>query len=337
MNRRLLYLCLGLAVLPGALVVNLSNGAGDVTVSDVLGALTRFDATRYEHAIVLYQRVPQALIATYVGALMAVGGTILQGLIRNPLASPATLGLNSGAALFVVAGAFLFDLSPVPQGAAALAGAMFGFVACIAVARLVGRKNDPRRLSFILSGVLVSMLLTGMTNALLLSDPSRRIEFLGWVTGNVNHAYIDRLYSFWWIGAVSFVVLIGLARPLTLTLLGVEKAASAGVNVTVVTRIALLAVMVGTGSAVAICGPIAFVGLVVPHIVRPLVGANLALAIPAGAALGASFCLVADLAARTLFQPYVLHTGLLLDLLGGMVFIIIVKRFYLTPGARGLA
>lgn len=336
MKRRYLNLGLGLALMPVALVLNLSHGAGDVTLSDVAQALISFDDTRYEHAIVIYQRLPQALIAIYVGALMAVGGTVLQGLIRNPLASPATLGLNSGAALFVVAGAFLFDFSPVWQGGAALAGSIFGFVACLAVARLVGRTNDPRRLSFILSGVLVSMLLMGMTNALLLSDPSRRVEFLGWVTGNVNHAYVDRLYDFWWIGAVSLAILIGLARPLTLTLLGGEKAASAGVNVTAVSRIALLAVMIGTGSAVAICGPIAFVGLVVPHIARPLVGSGLGLALPAGAAIGASFCLLADLAARILFQPYVLHTGLLLDLLGGLVFIVIVKRFYLMPGRRGL-
>lgn len=96
---------------------------------------------------------------------------MLQGLARNPLASPSTLGLNAGATLFVVAGALVFDLSPEVQGLAALAGAGFGFGGCFLVARLAGRANDPRGLSLILSGALVSMLLIGITNALLCQTP----------------------------------------------------------------------------------------------------------------------------------------------------------------------
>jgi iron complex transport system permease protein len=230
----------------------------------------------------------------------------------------------------------VFDFSPEVQGLVALAGAGFGFAACFFVARLAGRSNDPRGLSLILAGALVSMLLIGVTNALLLSNPTRRAEFLSWVGGNINHVYAERLFDFWWIGAIALVILWAVARPLTLVLLGAEKAASAGVNVTRISRIALFATMLASGSAVAICGPIGFVGLIVPHMIRPLVGVNFTLALPASALVGAGLCVLADLGAQTLFAPYVVNTGLFMDLLGGLVFIVIVKRFYLSPSAWGL-
>jgi iron complex transport system permease protein len=178
------------------------------------------------------------------------------------------------------------------------------------------------------------MLFTGMANALLLSDPARRAEFLSWVIGTINHAYIDRLALFWWIGAGAIVAMLLLARPLTLILFGAEKAASTGVNVPLVSRSATLAAVLGSGSVVAICGPIGFVGLIVPHMVRPFVGNNLMFALPASLVTGAIVCLLADVLAREALHPYVLSTGLVTDLIGGIVFVVIVKRFYLSPSHR---
>lgn len=337
MTRRFIFLFSAPFLLALVLLISLSLGGGSFHFLDVVQAFIAFDAESYDQAVILHQRLPRALIAIYVGATMACGGAVLQGLVHNPLASPSTLGINAGACLFVVGGAFLFDLGMAALGLAALAGAFFGFLSCLVVARLSGRTHDPRGLALILSGALVSMLFFGVTNAFLLSDPMRRNEFLGWVSGNINHVYIDRLHAFWWIGAVAIGLLAVLARPLTLILLGAEKATSAGVNVTAVTRFALAATVLASGSAVAICGPIGFVGLVVPHIVRPFVGNNFAFSLPACALTGASVCLLADLLAREAFQPYVLHTGLVTDLLGGLVFVVIVKRFYLSPAARGRA
>ncbi|GAB1584319.1 FecCD family ABC transporter permease [Phyllobacterium phragmitis] len=334
MTRRLAFLSSAPFLLALVFLASLSLGGGSLHFRDMVQALVAFDAGNYDQAVILYQRLPRALIAIYVGATMACGGAVLQGLVRNPLASPSTLGINAGACLFVVAGAFLFDLDIASLGLAALAGAFSGFLLCLVIARLAGRTNDPRGLSLILSGALVSMLLLGLTNAFLLSDPVRRSAFLSWVTGNINHVYIDRLYAFWWIGAAAIGILAILARPLTLILLGAEKAASAGVNVAIVTPLALAATVLAAGSAVAICGPIGFVGLIVPHIVRPFAGNNFAFLLPACAFTGASVCLLADLLAREAFQPYVLNTGLLMDLLGGLVFVVIVKRFYLSPAAR---
>lgn len=334
MNRRQLSLAGAPLVLLAALLANLTIGAAAIPLEEAVHALLHAQAETYEQSVILFQRLPRALIAIYVGAMTAVAGVVLQGLTRNPLASPSTLGVNAGSTLFVVAGAYLFDLGMEAQGVAALAGAFAGFLACVFVARIAGRTSDPRGLALILSGALVSMLFLGLTNAFLLSDPARRSDFLGWVSGNINHVYAERLFAFWWIGALALLVLLVLARPLTLILLGTEKAASAGVHVTWVSRLALGAAMLASGSAVAICGPIGFVGLVVPHMLRPLVGNGFALLLPASALIGAGLCLMADLAAREAFQPYALHTGLLMDLFGGLVFVGIVKRFYLSSSSR---
>ncbi|MBN9672260.1 iron ABC transporter permease [Labrenzia aggregata] len=315
-------------------VTNLAIGTTYIPFADVLSALLAFNPEDFNHYVVVYQRLPRALIAIYVGAMMAASGLVTQGMLRNPLAAPSTIGINAGATLFVVTGAFLFDLGLAAQGVAALAGAATGFVSCLAVARLAGGGKDPRGLSFILAGGLVSMLYVALSNAVLLSDPARRSDFLGWITGNINHVYADRLYQVWGLGAASFLVLLILARPLTLIMFGEEKAASIGVNVVWTRRLAFAAVLAAAGSAVAICGPVGFVGLVVPHIVRPLVGARFSAALPASAFLGALVCLLADLIARQAFPPYVLHTGIIMDLVGGLIFVLIVKRYYLAPNAR---
>ncbi|MEF2072686.1 FecCD family ABC transporter permease [Consotaella aegiceratis] len=334
MNRRVIFIFSAVIALLICLMADLSIGAIGISWRTVIGAFVRFDADNYDHFVVLYQRFPRALIAVYVGATMATGGLVLQGLTRNPLAAPATLGINAGATLFVVAAAYALGLGAAALGVAALLGGVTGFLCCLAVARLADPSRDPRGLALILSGALVSMLFIGLANAFLLADPARRTDFLGWVTGNINHVYADRLALVWPIGLSALSVLMLLARPLTLITLGVDKAASAGVAVARVTWLALAAVTLGSASAVAICGPVGFIGLIVPHMVRPFVGSSLVLALPTCAVTGAAVCLVADLIARQALAPYVLHTGLIMDLLGGLIFVLIVRRFYLQPGAR---
>ncbi|UUX49280.1 iron ABC transporter permease [Nisaea acidiphila] len=334
MNRRNFFWAGSISALLFGLALNLSAGSGTIGPDEVFAALFSFDPEQYEHFVVLYQRVPRALIAVQVGATMACAGAVLQGLTRNPLAAPATLGISAGATVAVLIGVYLFDLGTRAQGMSALAGGVLGFLACIAVTRLVARARDPRGLTLILSGALVSMLQFGIANALLLSDPSRRTDFLAWVTGNINHFYADRLAMFWWIGALALLLLFTLARPLTLITVGTEKAASAGVNVPLVSGAALIAVAFAASSSVAICGPVAFIGLIVPHMIRPFLGGSFRLILPAAALTGATVCLLADLVARTAFSPYLLHTGIVMDLLGGAVFILIVKRRYLTARTR---
>lgn len=332
------------AILTGALslvlvvlIVNLSLGSSNISFADIVGALVAFDQDNYDHFVIVYQRVPRALLAIFIGAVMACSGAVLQEITRNPLASPAVLGVNSGATMFVVAGALFLGIPEEWHGVSAIAGGFFGFACCFIVARLIGLSQDPRGLALILSGAVMSMLFVSIANALLLAQPSMRTFFLGWISGNINHAYADRLYDFWWIGAMALLGLFLMARPLTLIALGDEKAKSIGLNVSLVRMMAILSVVTASSIAVAICGPVGFLGLVVPHMVRPLVGASLVVGLPTNALFGAAVCLLADIVARIAFSPFVLHTGVILDLIGGIFFGVIVKRFYLSKSVKGAA
>lgn len=334
---RLIYLLVLALLVLGFFGADLLIGASAISPRDVFAALVSFDPENFDHFIVVYQRLPHALIASYVGAVMAMGGIVLQGITRNPLSSPASLGINAGATMFVVVSVFIFDFGIYAQGFLGLCGAVFGFGCCVLLSRLTGAKSSGSGLAFIVSGALVSMMFFGISNAILLSDPAKRSDYLGWIAGNINHVYVDRLYLMAVIGGVSTVILLYLARPLTLITLGQEKATSIGVNVSRVSWVALICVMLGGGSAVAICGPIGFVGLIVPHIVRPVFGINFAFNLPASALFGALVVLAADIIARSAFSPFILHTGLIMDLVGGVVFAFIVRRYYVMPKDRGTA
>ena len=329
MSRRLFFIIAPLALLS---LFFLSLVAGPVTtsVAEVYAAFTQSEPQNYTQAVILYQRLPRALIALYVGAVMACSGLVFQALLRNPLGSSSSLGINAGAVLFTVASAVLLNFGLALQGVSALAGGVSGFLSSRVIARLAGSRDISPGLLLILAGSLISMLYLGIANAILLAHPDVRSEYLGWLSGTVNNAYIDRLRSFWWFGLFSLALLFWLARALTLMLLGNEKALSMGINTKRVSCLALAAAIVAASSGVAICGPIGFVGLMVPHAVRPLVGQHFLLALPACILLGAFVCLAATLGAQTLFQPYIVHTGVLLDLLGGMFFIWVIKTHYLS-------
>ncbi|GGB27823.1 FecCD family ABC transporter permease [Allosediminivita pacifica] len=313
---------------------NLGIGASPIPLPEVLRALFSFDLDSLDHYVVLSQRLPRALIAIYVGAVLAAGGAVMQGVTGNPLASPSTLGVSAGAMLGMLLSVFVLDAALPMQGFGALSGGFAGFALTLAVARLTGLGPDPRGLPLILSGALTGMLLAGLAGALLLTDPERRAEYLGWLAGNINHYYVDRLALFWPFGLVSFAVLMALARPLTLIGLGRERAETMGVATRPVMRLALSAVVLGASSATAICGPVGFVGLVVPHLVRPFTGAHLGRLLPVSAMAGAALLLLSDVLARRAFMPFTLHTGVLLELVGGICFGVLVYRLYLRVEAR---
>ncbi len=148
----------------------------------------------------------------------------------------------------------------------------------------------------------------------------------------MNHAYADRLAALWMPGLAALAILMALSRPLTLIALGPDKAASAGVPVAAVTRAALAAAALAAAAATAVTGPLAFLGLAVPHLVRPFAGAALPRLVPASAMAGGALCLLADIAARSAFAPYELQAGILLDLAGGIGFLVLVRRLC-RPGS----
>ena len=255
-----------------AILINMSVGSQFSSPREVLSALVNFNDNSYQDFIIIYQRLPRTLIAIFVGASLAMSGDILQGISRNPLASPSLLGVTSGAVLFVVFFGFYLAVPLDYHGIIAFAGGWFGFGSCYFVAKLAGVDQDPRGLTLILAGAIISSLYSAIASTLVLADPQLWELLRSWINGDINHAYIDRLQNMWAFGVLCMVGLYGIARPLTLVTLGQETARATGVNVKVYLSIALFCVLGASTSAISIIGPIGFIGLVVPHITRPFTG-----------------------------------------------------------------
>lgn len=334
-QRKILWLGASFIIMLCAMVLNMGMGSQFATPLQVLDVFQNFNEDSYQDYIIRDQRLPRTLIAVFVGASLAVGGDVLQGITRNPLASPSLLGVTSGAMMFVVFFGFYLSIPLEYHGFIAMAGGWFGFLTCYFVARMAGFANDPRGLTLILAGALVSVLYASVAKALVLSDQQLWGILRDWINGDINHAYGDRLHSLWIFGVLCLGGVYALARPLTLIALGHDTARAVGVNVRVVLGVALFCVLGATTTAVSIIGPVGFIGLVVPHMVRPFAGANFAYSLPMNACIGGAVACVVDSIARTVFLPVVIHSAAVMEFVGGLVFIFMVRKFYNAKHTQG--
>ncbi|WP_405548075.1 FecCD family ABC transporter permease [Streptomyces phaeochromogenes] len=277
--------------------------------------------------IVIDVRLPRVLLCAVVGAGLSVAGMALQALVRNPLADPMLLGVSSGASvgavLVLVFNVTLFGVFSLPL--AAFCGALAALVAVYFLARSGGRMTTVR---LVLAGVATAEVLSAVASFLVVTsnDPHKTQSALRWMLGGLA----GTTWTMVWIpaGAVLLgtAVLLGVSRPLNLLLAGEEAAAALGLDVHRfrTALFTLIALMIGT--IVAVSGQIGFVGLILPHVVRLLVGADHRRALPAAALLGAAFLIAADLAARTLMSPEEIPVGILTALVGGPFFLWLMRR-----------
>jgi iron complex transport system permease protein len=277
-------------------------------------------------SIVLDARLPRVVLAAVIGAGLAVCGMALQAVVRNPLADPMLLGVSSGASvsavLVLVAGAG-FGLFVLP--AAAFTGALVALIAVYFLARTGGRMTTGR---LILAGVAVAEVLSASASLLIVTsdDPHKAQAAVRWMLGGLG----GTTWQMVWIPAV--VVLIGVAvllavtRSLNLLYAGEEAATALGLDVHRFRAAMFVVVALMVGAMVAVSGSIGFVGLIMPHIVRLLVGADHRRALPAAALLGASFLIACDIAARTVAAPEELPVGILTALVGGPFFLWLMRR-----------
>lgn len=319
------------------IVINMGVGSQFSNPVQVVNVFLNFNDESYQDYIIKYQRFPRTLIAVFVGAALAMGGDVLQGVSRNPLASPSLLGITSGAVFFVVFFGFYLAIPLQYHGWVAFAGGWFGFISCYFVARMAGIEKDPRGLTLILAGAVVSALYGSIANALVLADQNLWALLRSWINGDINHAYIDRLENIWIFGAVCMIGLYGIARPLTLIVLGQETAKAAGVHVRLYLILAIFFVVGASTTAISIIGPVGFIGLVVPHIVRPFAGSQFHYSLLMNACIGGVVGCIVDAIARTAFLPLLLHTAVVMEFIGGLVFIMMVRRFYIAKQTQGAA
>jgi len=320
-------LALGLVVAVAALAtsawMSLALGAVTLRPGEALDALFAFDGSM-EHLVVRTLRLPRTIVATAVGACLAVSGALIQGLTRNPLAAPSILGINAGAALAVVAAVTgLGVLSPGVSTWIAFAGATLAGLTVIGLGNLGRSPGAPERL--ILAGAALTALLASLTTAVLLTSRSTLADVRFWLAGSVAGRDLELFYRIAPYAAAGLALALLLGRPITTLALGESVAVGLGQRTPAVKAGALAGAVLLAGSAVAMAGPITFVGLVVPNAVRLLVGGDYRWIVPYSAILGAALVVTADVSARVLLRPAELPVGVMTAVIGGPVFLQLVR------------
>jgi iron complex transport system permease protein len=300
-------------------------GAKPIPLGTVWDALVRPDLLLEDHIVVRSLRIPRTVLGLIAGAALGLAGALMQGHTRNPLADPGILGVNAGAAFLVVVGIYVFGVTDALGYVwFALAGAAAAGVA-VFVLGSVGR-GGPTPVTLALAGSAISALLAALTSAVILIDVATLDAYRFWAVGSLAGRDGEVLtHVVWFLGAGALLALAG-APALNALSLGDDIARSLGHSVRRTRILGIVAITLLAGGATAACGPIAFVGLVVPHVVRTFTGPDHRWLLPASAVSGSVLMLVGDVLGRVLVRPGELQVGIVLALVGAPFFIHLVRR-----------
>ena len=325
----------GLAVLLlGAAVTGMASGAMPLSAAEVLGALLRWldgRAAQGDDAVVLMLRLPRVLMAALVGASLACSGATMQGLFRNPLVEPGLVGVSAGAALgaigMIVLGGSVVAALPPWLGSFGTAGAAFaGGLLATWLVYLFGARR-PGVATLLLAGVAINAVaMAGVGLLTYVADEHQLRDLSFWTLGSLGGTSWARLGAAAPLMLLPLACLPGQARALNALLLGEREASLLGFDPSRLRRRLVLLVAMATGAAVAMCGVIGFVGLLMPHVLRLRWGPDHRLLLPASALAGASLMIGADAVARTLVAPTELPVGVITALLGGPFFLWLLMR-----------
>ena len=315
------------AVLLLCLLASVRFGAARIGTWDVIGAFVDYGGSE-DDLIIRTLRVPRALIAALVGASLAVAGAIMQGLTRNPLSDPGILGIEAGAALAVVWSVFFLGASSLTTYALfAFVGAAVAAVVVYGLGTLGGGMNP---MKLVVAGAALATLLSSLTTAVLIFNQRTLEEIRFWLAGSVAGRDLELLLQVLPYVSIGLILSFVLGRQITALTLGEDVATGLGQRTAWVKFFCVAAVVLLAGSAVAIAGPIGFVGLVVPHVARFFVGVDYRWILPYSAILGAVLLVSADIAARVVLRPQELPLGVMTALVGAPFFVYLARR-----GAKG--
>ena len=315
---------IGVAALAVASIASARFGAAGISWHAVFHAYLH-DTGSDDDVIVRDLRGPEILVAIEVGAALAAAGALMQGLTRNPLADTGILGINAGAALFVIIGIAEFGVtSPEELAWFAFPGAALGTGLAFSLA-VVGRgRATPLKLT--LAGVITGAILGGFTQLVLFLHPQIAQNYIFWASGDVNGRTMQVVYDTGPVVAVGIAAAILLGPALNGLSLGEDVARSLGQRVERTRLGATLATVLLAGAAVAAAGPMAFVGLAAANIVRSLIGNDYRWILPLSAVYGAAFVVTADLVGRVILRPEELETGIAVSIIGAPIMIYLVSR-----------
>jgi iron complex transport system permease protein len=315
-------------VAAAAIVLGPLAGSTSISLRNVFDRSVPFDQN-VDAQIFFVARLPRTLAGAMVGAMLATAGVVFQGLLRNPLATPFTLGVSAGAALgAMLAITFGASLAWVGLPLAPLAS-FAGSMCAVAIVYLLASARHRGLSTNVL--LLAGVTMNAFFSALILfvqyfADFAETFRILRWLMGDLDISSYQPLVTALPLVIVSFAIFAWLARPLNLLSLGADAAETRGLDVTRAQRAAFFSASLATGAAVSVGGPVGFIGIIVPHLVRLLVGSDHRIVLPASALFGAAFLIGCDALARTIMAPLELPVGVITALIGGPFFLWLLVR-----------
>ncbi|HID8743172.1 TPA: FecCD family ABC transporter permease [Enterobacter mori] len=325
MRTSLAFLIFTLLLAMGA-IAHLGIGARFIAPRTVVDAFFHFDPRNFDHNVIIRLRLLRLCAAMVTGAALGVAGVLLQSVIRNPLGEPHILGLNAGAALAVVITSALGLSLPFGRPLVAAVGAAALFLLVLTFSSSGRTGLTPMKVT--LCGVAMSAFASSVTAAILILDEQTLLAMRTWLAGDLAGLSAGTIGSAAGGAAAGFALALWLSPSLNMLALGDRMAQGLGVSLLKTRLFALLAIALLCGAAVSIAGPIGFIGLVVPQLIRRMVTVDIRAMVPLSALCGALVLLLADVAARTLFTPYELATGVMTALVGAPVFIFLASRMF---------
>ncbi|WP_408956557.1 FecCD family ABC transporter permease [Natroniella sp. ANB-PHB2] len=318
-------------------ILGVSLGATEISFSDVskilinevpvLGNFIELGDVEINQVIIFQLRLPRVLLAALVGVALATSGTAFQALFKNPMADPYIIGISSGASLGAALGMiFNIDINFLKFNTIPL----FAFIGALGTTFIVynlarnGRKVAVATL--LLAGIAIASFLSAVVSLLMFFNDDSIQQIIFWTMGSLANSSWQRVEMIWIYIFVGYLIIHFLAKDLNIMLLGEESAQSLGVEVEKIKKILLLAGALLAGAAVAGSGVIGFVGLIIPHIVRLVIGPDHRILIPSSALVGASFLILADLLARGLIAPIEIPVGIITSLFGAPFFIYLLHK-----------
>ncbi len=312
-----------LAILIAGAAWSLSIGSQDIGLNRLANAV--FDPQTTADLILRTIRLPRVVMGILIGACLAVAGAVMQAITANPLAAPEIMGVNAGAVLVVVLGITVVpSLAGAPSILLAFVGAAAAGVGVMLLARSGSGRTNPVRLA--LAGVTATSLLISITQVLIIFNENSTDSVLFWLVGGINFGtWHDIRTVLPWL-VVGLIGAFWLAPSLNLLALGDDMARGLGQNVERIRIYGAGVVIVLCGAAVSVAGPVAFVGLIIPHIIRRITGSSYVLLLPLSALGGAVLLTYADIASRYINQPFEEPAGVVTAIIGAPIFVYLARR-----------
>lgn len=322
----------GIILLVFFILISITKGAAKIPVSTVIQAFTAFEENNSNHLLVLDMRLPRVVASAFVGAALAVAGALMQGMTRNPLADTGIMGINSGAGLAIaICLAFLKGISYGNVIVLSFLGAAISAAMVYTISNLVPGNNDKMKL--VLAGATVSTMLSALSQAVALkSSTSLNLSF--WTMGSMAGTGWKQVHIALPVIVIALIGAMAISRGVTALGMGEEVALGLGVKIKGIKFLGTLLVVLLAGTSVAVAGNVTFIGMMIPHFTRFLVGPDYRRIIPVSAVLGAVLLTAADLFSKTFNPPTELPVGAVTALLGVPVFLYFARKQKGDTGER---